>query len=172
MGVILIIAAVIFIITYIIKLIKNNSSEDYDKYSNNKEKTSYSKYPPLLSEQYKKRFLLTINEKNQYIKLKSYTDKHNLWLFSKVRMGDIVAPINNDYTLLNRVNRKHIDFVILAPSGYTLAAIEIDDSSHNSEKAKYNDTIKNEILESVGIPLFRYYAVNEERLEQDITPLI
>ncbi len=122
--------------------------------------------------QYKKSFLLTLNEKSCYQKIKAVTDKHGLWLFAKVRMLDVVAPTNKNYAYINKINKKHIDFVILNQKGYTICAIEIDDASHNKDSAKKNDNVKNQILSNVGIPLLRYYNTTIDKFELDLMPLI
>ena len=57
-------------------------------------------------------------------------------LFGKVRVGDLLAPqtgLNraNHQVALNKINRKHLDFVLCDPGDLTvLCAIELNDKSH------------------------------------------
>lgn len=109
---------------------------------------------------YKKTFLLSINEKNNYGKLKEICDKYDLWLFSKVRMRDILTPTTKEYVYSNKVDKKHLDFVVLNKTGFTVCAIELDDNSHNTEAAQKRDNDKDRIFASVGIPLLRYRYID------------
>ena len=108
---------------------------------------------------------MTMNEKEQFWKIKKITDKLGLLLFTKVRMLDLVEPINNNYTLINKIIRKHVDFVIIDKKGYTLCVIEIDDKSHMTKDRIENDRIKDAILNGAGIWVTRVLGIDEVKLE-------
>ena len=124
---------------------------------------------------YRRKYLLTINEKQQYFKLREITDRLGLLLFAKVRLIDIIEPKNpRDVSLVNRIIRKHCDFVILQPSGSTVAVVELDDNSHNTDSAKHRDELKDKILADASVPLLRTRYVTEElynRLTEILSPV-
>ena len=80
-------------------------------------------------------------------------------ILMKVRMGDFVYVSNepkDKKTHVNQVICKHVDFLLcgrlrLEP----LLVIELDDSSHKLPDHLERDRIKNEILDSVGMPYLR-----------------
>jgi len=60
---------------------------------------------------------------------------------------------------INRIDRKHVDFVVCdAATMQPLLAIELDDSSHNSAKARETDAFKDEVFKAAGLPLLRVPA--------------
>lgn len=163
------ITTIIIIVGIIILLDKQKGLKRFNgrpKYKN------YTNYANLISGKYKKCFIMTLNEKNQFTKIKKTTDELGLWLFTKVRMLDIVEPIYKNQTLINKIINKHLDFVICNTTGNTICVIEIDDSSHNTPDRKESDRIKNEVLETAGIPLIRSYGINEEELKKQLIEII
>lgn len=55
---------------------------------------------------------------------------------------------------LNRINRKHIDFVICNPADLSiLCAVELDDRSHNRADRKERDQFIDKALDAAGIPI-------------------
>ncbi|MEZ8733889.1 DUF2726 domain-containing protein [Vibrio sp. 10N.239.312.D08] len=82
----------------------------------------------------------------------------NKWeLHCKVRLADLCKPKDpKNFTSLNKVTSKHVDYVVVeAYSSNILFAIELDDSSHNTKKAKAQDKEKDYALDSAGIELYR-----------------
>jgi very-short-patch-repair endonuclease len=85
-------------------------------------------------------------------------------LFAKVGLGDIVEVDGvRDFRarqgFRNRIDRKHVDFLVcrndtLAP----VLAIELDDSSHERDRARARDAEKDRILGAAGVPLWRVAA--------------
>ena len=74
----------------------------------------------------------------------------------KVRLADILKPNGSWREQFNRVSQKHIDFVLVDPSTWQIiAAIELDDRSHASEKARRDDQFKDAAFASAQIPLHR-----------------
>ncbi len=83
-------------------------------------------------------------------------------LFTKVRLADIF-DVNEDsgknQAAFNRINAKHVDFLLCdAQTLVVVAGIELDDSSHTKHRAKKNDTFKDTLFESCKIPLIRIRA--------------
>ena len=85
-------------------------------------------------------------------------------VFSKVRVADAVLPkkgLNRSdwQRAFNAVSAKHFDFIICDPGDCSIKlAVELDDSSHGSEKARKCDTLLNGACRSAGLPLLRVKA--------------
>lgn len=131
---------------FIILSIKNKS---------NNKKDELQIYP------FKKKYILTKNEYKFYKELRQLTDPKGYQVLTKIRLADIIdvdkSKIeNNEYfKYFNKIQSKHIDFVICDKDLNLLMAVELDDNSHNSDKAKKSDDFKNKVLESADIKLVR-----------------
>ena len=92
--------------------------------------------------------------------LNKIIDNENYFLFTKIRLVDLVNIRKAEYwkyiTIFNKLSKKHIDFVIADKYWNIKVLIELDDKYHNSNKAKINDKFKNELMEYLKIPLLRY----------------
>jgi hypothetical protein len=79
----------------------------------------------------------------------------------KVRLGDLVKPKrgldrSRSTTLRNRANQKHVDFVVVRASDFgVVAAVELDDSSHQRAKVKERDGFVDGALEAAGVRVVR-----------------
>jgi hypothetical protein len=105
--------------------------------------------------------VFTKSEWDFYIKLKEYLKEKNVILLSKVRLADFVWFKEKLYWYefgknFGAIAQKHIDFIITDYNWRILALIELDGYSHNYDKTKNNDIFKNELFESLKIPLIRY----------------
>ena len=59
----------------------------------------------------------------------------------------------------NKIDRKHIDFVLCdAQTMQVVAAVELDDKSHDSDRARQRDAVKNKACAAAGLPLIRFKA--------------
>ena len=106
---------------------------------------------------YEKRNLLTDTEELFYTVLIKEARKRNLNVCPKVRLEDIicVTDTENKNKYRGYIKSRHVDFVLIDESYETIAAIELDDPSHNTEKAAEIDAFKNELFDAVEIPLIR-----------------
>ncbi|MTI83271.1 MAG: DUF2726 domain-containing protein [Firmicutes bacterium] len=109
---------------------------------------------------YKKRtYLLTKAERSFYEVLNSIAKKQNLKVFTKVRIADLLylpKKVNNRTSYQNRINSKHIDFVICDTVHIMpLIAVELDDSSHQQAKRVHRDEFVNKAFKDAGLPLLR-----------------
>ncbi|HHR6132330.1 TPA: DUF2726 domain-containing protein, partial [Providencia alcalifaciens] len=59
------------------------------------------------------------------------------------------------YSLFNKINRWHCDFVIIDNAGKTVCCIELDDHTHRDEKRINRDIAFNDAFKSAGIKLIR-----------------
>lgn len=85
-------------------------------------------------------------------------------IFGKVRLGDLIAPgkgLNNSQrqTALNKINLKHIDFLICRSDNLAfVATVELDDKSHRRKDRSMRDEFVDHALGSAGIPIIRFAA--------------
>ena len=76
----------------------------------------------------------------------------------KVRLLDVIEPESGSgIAALNKVNQKHLDFVIVDSKTFrVLAAIELDDSSHGRESRKVRDRFVDQAMNQAVVPLLRF----------------
>ena len=112
---------------------------------------------------YRFKYLLTPNEYKFYNELKKFTDENGLLICPKVGLQDLfeVTDKNNYQTFLNKVNRKHIDFLVCDATLKPKYAIELDDKSHEKEKNKVSHDFKDAIFGLAKIPLIRVKAMQQ-----------
>lgn len=80
-------------------------------------------------------------------------------MFAKVGMGDLFyAPRqDNQFGAWNRINRKHIDFVLCdTRTSRPLVAIELDDRSHSRMDRVQRDEFVGRVFVQSGLPLLRF----------------
>ncbi len=77
----------------------------------------------------------------------------------KVGMMDLVGvkkglDRSTNQRAFNRIKSKHVDFVLVRPGDMgVMCVIELDDSSHNSKKAKARDAFVDSVYGAAGIPI-------------------
>jgi hypothetical protein len=85
-------------------------------------------------------------------------------LFGKVRVADVLAPrdgMNNSarQTALNKIDRKHFDYVLCDPGDLSvLCAIELDDKSHQQKHRQDRDEFLAGACLAAGVPLISFQA--------------
>lgn len=85
-------------------------------------------------------------------------------VLGKVRVADVLAPQKglsrkNWQVAFNRISAKHFDYLLCDPQTLEVkAAVELDDSSHNSKARAKRDTFLESACESAGLPLIRIKA--------------
>lgn len=119
----------------------------------------YSKYEQQQTyNPYLRADILTPTEYKFWEKLYFKCSSHNLIVCPKVRMEDIINVDKNHpnrEALRSKIKSRHIDFIICDSHLRVLAGLELDDRSHLSQKAQQADNFKNEVFNSLDIPLFR-----------------
>lgn len=118
---------------------------------------------------YQPRYLLTINEKQQFKKLKAWASTHNAIVFTKVRVLDLIEPrkgINNYKTLFYKIQAKHVDFVICDQEIKVKCIIELDDNSHNNKIREERDNFLHEALSGAGYRVLHTRYITPEFLNQ------
>ena len=130
--------------------------------------------PIIYKPTFQRRYLLTKNELNFYKKLKPIADKYNMHILCKVRVADIIQPIDTNsrsewYSMFGRIKSRHVDFALANPENmYIILAIELDDRSHNNPKTIERDNFINAAYADAGIALLRTYNCRQEELENAI----
>ena len=126
--------------------------------------------------------LLTKAEMNFYKILKDVVDNDKQIICPKVRMIDVLWTktyrVENKLTFINKVNRKHFDFVICDKETLKpLMAIELDDKSHEEEARKERDEFVDALFTDlkfkvIHIPVQYMYNTNEIKEKIAITQTI
>lgn len=137
--IILLICIALFILTEVVK--PNESGEQQTK----------ERLP------YDKKNILTKNEKALFRILNDKCKEKNIYVFPKVRMEDYIEVTSKNELSKYRgyIKSRHIDFTLYDVNLNHMAGIELDDRSHDTEKAKKTDALKNSIFETISVPLFR-----------------
>ena len=119
-------------------------------------KTSYNEFSIL-----KPKNIFTKYELIFFKELKEFLNWTSFILLSKVRIADMIeakqyVAYKDFISVFNKINRKHIDFVITDIKWKILCLIELDGYSHNYLKTKESDDLKNKLFKSLNIPLIRF----------------
>lgn len=110
---------------------------------------------------YVRKNLMTKNEWYFYKQLKPVADKLNYSILCKVRVADLVdiekgLDKSQWQTAFNRINKKHIDFVLCKTENlYPELLIELDDSTHKGDKVAKRDEFIEKLYEKTGYKLLR-----------------
>ena len=118
---------------------------------------------------YQPRFLLSINERDQYRKLKTWASNHDAIVFAKVRVLDLIEPrtgVNNYKTLFYKIQAKHVDFVICDQSIKVKCIIELDDNSHKNKDREERDKFLDEALTGAGYKVLHTKYITADLLNQ------
>lgn len=143
-----------------------NQYEESSNYRINKRTHRYTGNEPMTYEL--KQSVLSNKEKVMYGILEGYCKKNNLVLLAKIRMADFIDTIDiGDRDIydeaLSNVWAKHVDFLICDPNDFRpKAAIEVDDSSHDSEDRQERDKFVDKVYNRVNLQIFHFRELDEE----------
>ena len=115
---------------------------------------------------YEARPILTQNEMRNFRALDEAAKRNGYPVNMKLRLANIATPRNKDKQYManfRRISQKHIDFAILDKDLNVIAVIELDDSSHDTEKAKERDAFKESVLKDCG-----YKVIHTRYIQPDI----
>lgn len=108
---------------------------------------------------YKARPLLTKPEQVVYHKLRqAFPDLVLLVQVSLAQVVDIKAQGNARGRWFGKVSAKSLDFLLCRQDFSTVAAIELDDKTHDTDIQKKRDSEKDRVLAAAKIPLLRWRA--------------
>lgn len=94
----------------------------------------------------------------------------------KVSLSDIFFVTDckgeNKFTYLNKINRKHVDFLICTKNKMEpVCGIELDDSSHSRADRVERDRFVNKLFAVSKLPLVRIKAINSYNQNEIITKI-
>lgn len=127
------------------------------------EKLSHINY----REAYQARQLLTNRELQEYKKLKQYADVRGWLICPKVRLRDLIEPKRGaakEQTLINKIQSKHVDFVLVDQSMNLIGVLELDDSTHDRADRKERDSFVRDALEGAGITMIQTRSITPDTL--------
>ena len=109
----------------------------------------------------KNKYFLTDGERSFYGVLK-HAAGERFDVFAKVRLADLVwlpKGVEGRQGWQNRVDRKHVDFVLCEPTTVTpVLVIELDDKSHRRPGRQARDALVDGVLRAAGLPILRIPA--------------
>ena len=123
--------------------------------------------------------LLTSAEQRFYEALDAAIDGRFV-ILSKVRVADLFIVTSASgparYRVFRSIACKHVDFVLAeAENLHPIAAIELDDSSHQRADRRLRDQLLDDLFEKAAFPLLRFRTAStynprliEERLEEAV----
>lgn len=154
-------AVVAVFLYFILKLILSQKTK-----TQNKEREERKPLP--VEGAYKKRWLLTYNEKDAYKKLLDAASEVGYTIFSKVRLLDLLEPVSgkNYKSYFYKVQAKHVDFVLLDKKLVARCIIELDDSSHDEKDRKERDSFVDKAVTSVGYKIIHTRTATDETIAQ------
>lgn len=137
---------VIFIFWFISEILKDDEED-----SINNKTAEQQEYP------YTKKLLLTKTEYYFYKELKEKCIESEYIICPKIRMEDFlnVTDKKNKMKYRGYIKSRHIDFILCDKNLYMIAGIELDDKTHNEEKAIKTDVFKDNVFKKINIPLYR-----------------
>jgi hypothetical protein len=125
----------------------------------------------------KKKYFFSAAERSFYEILKRLAPVEHT-VFAKVRLADLVYVSKGTLSWqshFNRINRKHLDFVLCNRDLAPVVAIELDDSSHDEEDRQSRDEFVDQVLAAAALPIVhmpakRGYVLDEVR--QMLSPYV
>ena len=133
----------------------------------NKENQNTTTQELNLSKYTTKKYIMTQTELVFYRELKKITDELELTIFPQVDLERIIQVTDNNSADRNKIKSRSIDYTIVNNKNCKIVAcIELDDKSHNTQKAQKADNFKNELFNKVNIPLHRIKVNTFYNLEE------
>ncbi len=117
--------------------------------------------------------LLTATENTFYKALKNIT-QNRIEIHCKVRLGDVFFTPNYYQNVghANRINQKHIDFLICEPNTMKpILGIELDDSTHKRANRQERDKFIDDVFKATDLPLLRVHAKQAYNSQELITQI-
>jgi len=122
----------------------------------------------------KRKYFFSAAERSFYEVLRRLVPEHVV--FAKVGLAELVYVTKKGSewrSHQNRIDRKHLDFLICNADLAPVVAIELDDASHRAQSRRDRDAYVDQVLAAAGIPIVRVparrgYQVDE--LRQILSP--
>ena len=119
-----------------------------------------------MDKEYRKKELLTWNEKNFFEKIKNAVYSKGFHIITKIRLADLIEPTSIDntnewYRQFGKIKSKHIDFAVINSNMEVLFLIELDDKTHLYGNRIERDEFVNIALVNAGYMFLRVYNNNQ-----------
>lgn len=120
--------------------------------------------------------LLTPAESHFYSTLAPVAQRLGFRVHVKVRVGDLLQPRDDldeatRRRLFAKIAQKHVDFVLVDQQMRPVAAVELNDRSHERPDRKARDLLLGRVFQEAGIPLVGVLTARTYN-EQEIARLI
>lgn len=117
---------------------------------------------------YQARPLLTKREYKFYKLLRKEALERELLICPKVGLKDLMEVTDKKHYMkyFAKISQKHVDFVLCDVEMQVCFAVELDDRSHDTEKAKEKDLFKDRAFKAAGIPLKRIREFDESTVRE------
>jgi len=115
----------------------------------------------------KRKYFFSAAERSFYEVLRRLVPEYVV--FAKVGLSELVYVTKKGpewRSHQNRVDRKHLDFVIYNADLAPVVAIELDDSSHHEQRRRDRDAFVDQVLAAAGIPIVHVAAQRGYRLDE------
>lgn len=115
-----------------------------------------------------KESLLSKTELNFYIQLVQVLEGTGYTVLIKVGLQDIIhVPRSTENYIIwkNKINQKHIDFLLCDSNFKPIRAIELDDKTHNLPNRIERDAFVDEVFKTVEIPIEHIVVSSKYNLE-------
>ena len=84
----------------------------------------------------------------------------------KVRLGDIFEPTTREYQYRNKINQKHIDFLVCnIETMKPIIGVELDDPSHNRKDRQERDDFVDSVFKECCLPILHVKVSKEYDLK-------
>lgn len=114
---------------------------------------------------YKRKYVLTTNEKDAFRKIKAAADLTGYTVLSKVRLFDLIEPLNKtDKGAQWKIQAKHVDFVLCDKSLVARYIIELGDKSHEKADRIERDAFVLTVLRNCGYSVLITNNIDTDRL--------
>lgn len=115
----------------------------------------------------KRKYFFSAAERSFYEVLRRAAPNHTV--FAKVRLADVIRVTKGTgawRSHLNRIDRKHLDFVICRADLAPAVAVELDDSSHDEEERAERDQFVDQALAAAALPIVHVRAKHGYKIDE------
>lgn len=175
--IVVIIFALAAFISSIVLLFKFSPHKQPDATQASKQSQSNSRYPLDAPRYKKKESVITAREAQFFATLQSICNGY-FYIIPQAHLSLFLSEkvMGQDWKrAFLRINGKSVDFLVCKRSDHSpVLAIELDDTTHDSNARQQRDEWVNDILQSAGIPLFRTREANisAEALRDNLRALL
>jgi hypothetical protein len=158
-GLLVAIIAFVFVIELVKSKLGTDDDDDLEFEEQEKSKLPYNR----------KDYFFTIAER-QFFEVLNNVLKNEYLLLSKVRVADLFyfsKHQKNKQSFLNKIQSKHVDFVLCEKNNFKpLLAIELDDSSHSRPDRVKRDDFIDQVFKDSNFPILHIRCSSQYNPEE------